>query len=131
MRVRVVGYWATTAILGFVLLTGGVAQLARLPQNVEGMLHLGYPVYLTTILGLWKVLGAVALLAPRLPRLKEWAYAGAFFLLTGAAASHVAAGDEAARFVWPLLFALVAVASWALRPPSRSLGVLLPGKALV
>ena len=129
MRAKTTGYWTATALVAFVLLSGGAAQLARMPQNVEGMVHLGYPVYLLGILGFWKVLGGVALLAPRFPRLKEWAYAGAFFDLSGAAASHLFAGDPLARVAWPALFALVTLASWALRPQSRTLGVLFPARA--
>lgn len=129
MRKRAIGYWAATALVAFVLVAGGAAQLARMPQNVEGMVHLGYPAYLLGILGFWKVLGGLAILAPRLPRLKEWAYAGAFFDLSGAAASHFFAGDPAARVFFPALFALVAVASWALRPPARTMGALFPARA--
>ncbi|HEY0371668.1 MAG TPA: DoxX family protein [Thermoanaerobaculia bacterium] len=116
---RTTGYWVTTGLLGLVLLSGGAAQLMRRPENVEGMLRLGYPIYLLTILGIWKLLGAAALLAPRMPRLKEWAYAGVFFVLTGAGASHIASGDAAARAFWPLLFAAFTIVSWALRPESR------------
>jgi uncharacterized membrane protein YphA (DoxX/SURF4 family) len=128
MKARAIGYWVTTAMVAFVLLSGGAAQLARVPQNVEGMVHLGYPLYLMPILGVWKVLGGIALLAPRFPRLKEWAYAGAFFDLTGAAASHFFVGDTG-HSVFPLLFALVTLASWALRPAGRTLGVLRPARA--
>ena len=76
---KMIGYWTTTIIIAFILLSGGVAELVRQKDTVEGMVHLGYPVYFVSILGVWKVLGAVALLAPRFPRLKEWAYAGVFF----------------------------------------------------
>ena len=116
---KTIGYWVTTGILAAVLLSGGAAQMMRLPQNVEGMHRLGYPLYFMTILGVWKILGALALLAPRMPRLKEWAYAGAFFVLSGAVASHIAAGDRASLYVWPLLFAIFVIVSWALRPESR------------
>ena len=129
MRAKKIGYWVATALVAFVLLSGGAAQLARMPQNVEGMVHLGYPVYLLGILGFWKVLGGIAILAPRFPRLKEWAYAGAFFDLTGAAASHFFTGDPFARFFFPALFALVTLVSWALRPQGRTLGTLIPARA--
>ncbi len=119
MKAKSIGYKATTGILAGVLLSGGAAQLMRRPENVEGMMRLGYPLYLMTILGVWKLLGGVALLAPRMPRLKEWAYAGTFFVLTGATVSHIASGDRAAHWIWPLMFAAFAIVSWALRPESR------------
>jgi uncharacterized membrane protein YphA (DoxX/SURF4 family) len=128
VKMKSIGYWMTTAIIAFVLLSGGAADVTHWRGAVEGMTHLGYPLYFTTILGLWKLLGGTALLAPRFPRLKEWAYAGAFFDLTGAAASHAARGDDAAHLFWPLLFAALAVASWALRPQSRVLGALFPAR---
>ena len=81
---KTLGYWTTTAILASVLISGGAAQIARLPANVEGILQLGYPLYFMTIVGTWKILGGIALLVPKFPRLKEWAYAGVFFDLTGA-----------------------------------------------
>ncbi len=133
METKVIGYWTTTAILAFALLSGGVAQLAHQRETVEGIVHLGYPLYYLTILGFWKVLGGVALLAPRFTRLKEWAYAGAFFEMTGAAASHAACGDYgsyAFHVVVSLIFAVLTVASWALRPQSRTLGVLFPAERL-
>ena len=93
----------------------------QLKQNVDGMHALGYPTYFLTILGIWKVLGAIAMLVPRFPRLKEWAYAGIFFDLTGAAASWAAVGGpgEAFHIIAPLIIAGFTVASWTLRPASR------------
>lgn len=129
MKTKLIGYWATTGILAFGLLAGGAAYLLRPPAIVAGMADLGYPLYITTILGFWKVLGAIALIVPRLPRLKEWVYAGAFFNMTGAVASHILSGNTLAEFLWPLLFACCALASWALRPQSRVLGVLFPANA--
>jgi uncharacterized membrane protein YphA (DoxX/SURF4 family) len=123
-KAKAIGYWVTTALVAFAIGSGGAAQLAHMPQNVEGMMHLGYPAYLLTILGVWKVAGTVAILAPGFPRLKEWAYAGIFFDLTGAAASHAASGDVVWHIVAPSVLAVLTVASWALRPPSRVLGTL-------
>lgn len=120
----VVIYWVTTAIIAFVLLSGGAAYLTRPPAVVEGIVRLGYPLYLLTILGVWKVLGGLTLLVPRLPTLKEWAYAGVIFDFTGAAASHGFCGDYgpyAFHLIVPLLLAALAAASWLLRPPSRRL----------
>lgn len=129
MDTKKMGYWTTTGLLAFFLASGGAMQLARVPANVEGVVHLGYPVYVTTIVGFWKVLGALALLWPRLPRLKEWAYAGAFFELTGAAASHAFSGGAAGHVILVSSLSLLVVASWALRPESRRLGELLPARA--
>jgi len=107
-------------------MSGGVAQLAHVQGVVDGFVRLGYPPYFVTILGFWKVLGAIAILVPRFPRLKEWAYAGIFFDLTGAAASSAAVHGGAFHILAPLVCAALAVASWALRPPSRTIGVLFP-----
>ena len=128
MKTKLIAYWVATAIIAFVMLSGGVADLLHQKDTVEGMLHLGYPLYFVRILGFWKVLGGVAILVPGFPRVKEWAYAGAFFDFTGAVASHIATGDDLRHILVPALFAIVAIASWALRPPSRRLGFLLLAK---
>lgn len=119
---KMTGYWTTTLIIAFVMLSGGAADLVRQKDTVEGMVRLGYPVYFVSILGAWKVLGALALLVPSFPRLKEWAYAGVFFDLTGAAISHTVCHSEAWHVVVTLSFAGLALASWALRPAGRKLG---------
>jgi hypothetical protein len=119
-------YWATTSIIALELVAGGAADLANLREVVvvgarvdDVMKHLGYPDYFTRILGFWKLLGAIALLIPGYPRVKEWAYAGTFFETTGAAASHIARGDKASKLIAPLSLTAIVVASWALRPQSR------------
>ena len=121
MKKRPISYWVTTGLTAFVFLTGGAAELARPAFLMEGMAHLGYPVYFVSILGVWKILGGVAVLAPRFPRLKEWAYAGMLLDLTGAAASHAAFGDPAGKIATPLVLLGIVMASWALRPESRKL----------
>jgi len=112
--------------------SGGVAQVAQFLGNVHGVVPvLGYPMYFFAILGFWKVLGAIAILVPRFPRLKEWAYAGIFFDLTGAAASCAAVGGYgvyAFHILAPLVLAGLTVASWALRPESRIIGILIPAQ---
>jgi len=90
------------------------------PPVVEVMTQLGYPIYLLAILGVWKLLGGITLLVPRFPRLKEWAYAGIFFELTGAAASHAALSNWR-ELIAPLILTALTIASWALRPPNRTL----------
>ena len=136
MKLKGIGYWATTIIVALELLAGGVTDLIHGPALlfvgepvVLVLAKLGYPVYLLTILGVWKLLGAIALLMPRFPRLKEWAYAGTFIEMTGAAASWAARGGGMGDLIWPLAFAVLMLASWALRPPSRILGVLFPARA--
>jgi uncharacterized membrane protein YphA (DoxX/SURF4 family) len=116
-----IAYWVTTGLTAFVFLSGGAGELARPAFVVEGMTHLGYPVYFVSILGVWKLLGGAAVLAPGVPRLKEWAYAGMLFDLTGAAASHAAIGDPAGKIAAPLILLGIVMTSWALRPESRKL----------
>ena len=125
-----IAYWTTTGLVAFFIGSGGVAQMAQFRANPHGTVPvLGYPMYFFAILGFWKVLGAIAILVPRFPRLKEWAYAGIFFDLTGAAASCSAVGGYGAyafHVLAPLIIAGLTVASWALRPQSRTIGVLVP-----
>jgi uncharacterized membrane protein YphA (DoxX/SURF4 family) len=135
MNMKMIGYWATTAVVALELLAGGVTDLVHGPELlfvgdpvVFVLAQLGYPVYLLTILGVWRLLGAIALLVPRFPRLKEWAYAGAIFVYVGAAASWAARGGGIGYLTGPLAFAVLTLASWALRPPSRILGVLFPAR---
>jgi hypothetical protein len=118
---KVLGYWLTTSLFAVAFLASGAAELAGAPAAITATLALGYPAYVLTILGVWKVLSVPALLAPRLPRLKEWAYAGIFFDLTGAAVSHAVTGDSPGKIATPLVLLLIAAASWALRPSSRTL----------
>jgi uncharacterized membrane protein YphA (DoxX/SURF4 family) len=121
-RVRIVVYWITTALVVFEMALGGLWDILRVPQ-VRGLIErLGFPLYFLVILGIWKLLGAVALAVPRFPRLKEWAYAGVLFDLTGAVASLWASGlIGAPTMAYPTAMIAVAAASWALRPPSRRL----------
>jgi hypothetical protein len=128
MKTKVIGYWVVTAFLLFNVLAGAVAELIQRKDNVEGMLLLGYPLYFMLILGVWKVLGTIALLVPGFPRLKEWAYAGIFFNMTGAAISHLVSGSAAWHVFYTGFLAALTLASWALRPPSRTLGVLFPAR---
>jgi uncharacterized membrane protein YphA (DoxX/SURF4 family) len=131
-KAKSITYWTTTVLIAFFIGSGGAAQLAHVQATVDGFVHiLGYPAYFVTILGVWKVLGAIAILVPRFPRLKEWAYAGIFFDLTGAAASNAAVGSYgiyAFHIFAPLILAGITVASWALRPASRVIGNLFPVK---
>ncbi len=119
--VRVIAYWTITFLVAFEMMAGGIWDLLRIEYVRVIMSHLGYPMYVLTIIGTWKIPCAIALFIPGFLRLKEWAYAGAFFNYTGAAASHLFAGDPAARWVVPLVIAGFTLASWALRPSARRL----------
>jgi uncharacterized membrane protein YphA (DoxX/SURF4 family) len=139
MNTRVIAYWVTTGTLAFALLSGGVGELTHQWGTLETVSILGYPVYFLTLLGVWKVLGAIALLVPGLPRLKEWAYAGIVFNMTGAAASHAFSADYGAygfHLIVTLFLAALAVTSLLLLPHSRPRSSLLgihttPSRALV
>ena len=113
-----IAYWIITGLLCFCLL-GGIGQLFRVKQVVDGFAPLGYPTYFISILGFWKVMAIIAILIPKFPLLKEWAYAGVFFAMTGASASHIAIHDSAFHIIVPLVIAALAVGSWYLRPASR------------
>ncbi len=92
-------------------------------EEVIKMKALGYPVYFLTIIGIWKILGVIAVLVPRLPLLKEWAYAGFFFIMTGAIFSHLAMGDPIIELFGPVLLLILTIISWFLRPADRKLMV--------
>jgi uncharacterized membrane protein YphA (DoxX/SURF4 family) len=120
-RRATIAYVVTTALLAITLAVAGALELARWAPIVDEAIRLGYPAYLETILGTWKLLGALAIVAPALPRLKEWAYAGIMFDLTGASISHAVAGSGAVKIATPLALLALAFASWALRPEGRRL----------
>jgi len=123
VRLRLVAYWITTILGPASFVIGGVLFLSRAEQPAATLAQLGYPAYLLTILGTWKLVGALAVVVPGFPQLKEWAYAGFFFELTGAAASHALNGDGVGKILQPLVFLVLVAASWALRPASRRLPV--------
>jgi uncharacterized membrane protein YphA (DoxX/SURF4 family) len=118
-RGRAVVYWIATAILATECIVGGVMGALRMPPFIEIIGRLGYPPYFMTILGVWYVLAGIAVLTPRFPRLKEWAYAGPVFNYTGAVASHLAVGDRPQTLAGAIFFLVLAVTSWALRSPAR------------
>jgi uncharacterized membrane protein YphA (DoxX/SURF4 family) len=121
LRSKAIGYWTATGLIAVVFLVSGVGNLARVTHIVHDMAHLGYPPYFHTILGTWKVLGAVAIVLPRMPRLKEWAYAGMIFDLTGAAFSRVASGDNLITVIVPVVIACLVIISFTLRPEEARL----------
>ncbi len=118
---RRIAYAVTTVMAVLAFAGSGVANLLHVTHVAADMGHLGYPSYFMTILGTWKVLGAIAVAAPGLARAKEWAYAGMIFDVTGAAASRAAASDGALMVVVPLVIGVIVTVSWATRPPNRRL----------
>ena len=121
-------YWGSTLWLASGMLATGVQQLAHArvegavaPPGVDGITHLGYPVYFLTILGIWKILGVAAMLSPKTAQLKEWAYAGFFFTMSGAIFSHVAVGDQPKDIFPAVLLLVLTVVSWYFRPADRKI----------
>lgn len=114
-------YWIPTALAALLFAVPGAALLLRVPHFTQDMAHLGYPSYFLAVLGTWKILGALVILAPGLPRLKEWAYAGMVFDATSAALSRAAMGDGAVKIIAPLAITALVLLSWRLRPASRVL----------
>ena len=121
-------FWISTVWLALGMFSAGTLQLFRAkaegalaPPGVYGITHLGYPIYFLTILGIWKILGVVALLIPKFPLLKEWAYAGFFFVMSGAVFSHIAVGDPLSEIFPSLLLLILTVVSWYFRPESRKI----------
>ena len=118
-KTRKVIYWIATLWLALGMTSTGIVQLMKSKADVDQIQHLGYPVYLLTILGIWKLLGVVAVLIPKYPLLKEWAYAGFFFAMTGAAISHIVTRDPVSQILPSLLLLTLTVVSWYFRPESR------------
>jgi uncharacterized membrane protein YphA (DoxX/SURF4 family) len=132
MKIRAIGYWIATILIALETLAGGILDLTYGRTSVFSGTHvvdvvssLGYPVYILLILGIWKIPGAIVLLVPGFLRLKEWAYAGIVFELSGAAMSHAILGRKS-DLIAPLVLLGLGLLSWALRPESRILGTLLP-----
>jgi hypothetical protein len=115
-------YWSATVWLALGMVSTGAVQLFKAREGQGGaemLTHLGYPVYLLTILGIWKLLGVIAVLNPKFPLLKEWAYAGFFFVMSGAMFSHIALGDPIKEIFPSLLLLILTVVSWYFRPADR------------
>ncbi|GAA4305897.1 DoxX family protein [Compostibacter hankyongensis] len=119
---RKIIYWIATLWLSLGMVSTGAVQLLKAkegPGGVDSMTHLGYPLYLVTLLGIGKILGVIAILIPRFPLIKEWAYAGFFFIMSGAIFSHIAAGDPATELFPALLLLVLTALSWYFRPADR------------
>ncbi|AKP52712.1 DoxX family protein [Cyclobacterium amurskyense] len=114
-------YWIATIWLALGMLSTGIVQLIRMEEEVQSINALGYPTYLLPMLGTWKILGVIAILIPKFPLLKEWAYAGFLFVMIGAIISHLSVGDELITFFGPALLMVLTVVSWYFRPANRKL----------
>ncbi|HAC93095.1 MAG TPA: hypothetical protein DCF63_21055 [Planctomycetaceae bacterium] len=130
MNTRKIGYWTTLVLFSLAMGFGGVADLMKSPEIVESMKKLGYPEYLALILGVWKIGGVIAILLPGFGLLKEWAYAGFLFDLTGASISHAMVQDDVAKVVIPLIILAIGGCSWLLRPASRRIAMSTANVAL-
>ncbi|GAB3315684.1 DoxX family protein [Larkinella ripae] len=112
-------YWIATLWLALGMVSTGIVQALHVREEVALFAHLGYPVYFLTMLAVWKFLGVGAVLVPRFPLVKEWAYAGFFFAMSGAIFSHLAKGDDAKAYFGPGLLLILTVVSWYFRPADR------------
>ena len=118
---KTIWYWIITAILSFCIFSGGLAQAFQVKGVIGGFKPLGYPTYFISLIGVWKVLGIIAILIPKFKLLKEWAYAGIFFTMSGAVISHIASDNVTVQIIAPIVLAIFTVLSWYLRPVDRKL----------
>ena len=114
-------YWIATCWLSLGMVSTGIVQLIHMDEEKQKMDALGYPAYFMTIIGVWKLLGTLTILVPNYPLVKEWAYCGFFFLMTGAILSHLAAGAAAVEYVGPCLLLILTLVSWYFRPAGRKI----------
>ena len=120
MRNKII-YWIATSLLAFGMLGSGISQLLHVKEMDELITHVGYPLYFMYIIGIWKILGVIAILIPNFKLLKEWAYAGFFFLMTGALISHLVMGDSGNAIFGPLFQTVFVILSWYFRPADRKI----------
>lgn len=119
---KLITYWIATTLLSFGMLGSGLAQVFQAKEMVDLVVPLGYPLYFLRIIGVWKVLAVIAILMPGFKLVKEWAYAGLFFVMTGAFISHLASGhDSIAELIGPFMQTIFIILSWYCRPASRKI----------
>jgi hypothetical protein len=116
---KLIWYWIITILLSFCIFSGGLAQAMQVKGVLQGFKPLGYPNYFISLIGIWKMLGIIAILIPKFKLLKEWAYAGIFFVMSGAVISHIASDDVSVQIIAPVVLAIFTVLSWYLRPADR------------
>ena len=120
-KTKKITYWVSTIFLSFGMLAGGIQQMLQIGGYNEIVTQLGYPLYLLSILGTWKILGVIAILIPKKALLKEWAYAGFFFAMSGATISHLAVGQNITEALPSIILLLVTITSWYFRPNDRKI----------
>ena len=119
---KLIIYWVATGLLAFGMLVSGLEQLFHVKGMVDLIVPLGYPLYFLYIIGAWKILGVIAILIPRCKLVKEWAYAGFFFVMTGALVSHLATGDDSVKgIIGPFMQTIFIILSWYFRPVERKI----------
>ena len=115
-------YWVATGLLSVGMLGSGLAQIFHAKEMVDIIVPLGYPLYFLYIIGVWKILGVITILIPGFKLLKEWAYAGFFFVMTGALVSHLASGDDGIKqIIGPCMQTVFIILSWYFRPANRKI----------
>ncbi len=120
-KTRKIIYWVSTGWLALGMTSTGIVQTIQLKEEMEVMNHLGYPAYFVSLIGVWKLFGVLAILVPKFPLIKEWAYAGFFFTMFGALVSHLACADGLKELFGPTLLLVLTCISWYTRPDSRRL----------
>ncbi|MCQ9639285.1 DoxX family protein [Chryseobacterium sp. WG14] len=114
-------YWIFTLWMALGMVSTAIVQLMKNKDELANFTNLGYPAYLMTIIGVWKILGVITILVPKRLLLKEWAYAGFFFVMSGAVISHLIVGDTAARTLPAVLLLVLVLISWYFRPANRKI----------
>ncbi|KAF2519692.1 DoxX family protein [Flavobacterium salilacus subsp. salilacus] len=117
-------YWVATIWLALGMISTGIVQLIKMEEEAEGFEKLGYPDYLLLLLGVLKITGVVIILIPKLPLIKEWAYAGFFFAMLGAVYSHIMSGSETVELFGPALLLILTLLSWFFRPVGRKIALI-------
>lgn len=114
-------YWVSTIFLSIGMLAGGIQQMLQTGGYNEIVTQLGYPLYMLSIIGTWKIFGVISILVPKKPLLKEWAYAGFLFTMSGATISHFAVGQPITEALPSIILLVVTATSWYFRPDDRKI----------
>ncbi|HVU96411.1 MAG TPA: DoxX family protein [Puia sp.] len=122
-KTKIIIYWVFTLWASLGLTATAIQQVFNTKGDINFITHLGYPNYSLVLIGIWKLLAVPALLIPGFAQVKEWTYAGLFFLMTGAIFSHLAMSDRFKDLFPSLLLSAIIFLSWYFRPANRRLAV--------